>query len=96
MTDKLSFQEHSSNILYLSSLVLISLIFDTAYSIENDDSFINSQIDNYILYFDEWRFDWDHLNDFDNDYHKDWTDIINTNDNNDKMYGCTHNLQAIN
>eukprot|EP01083_Nonionella_stella_P066233 174216_1 len=51
----------------------------------------DSALDNYVLFFDEWRFDWDDTNDFDTDYHDDWIDTISAND----KYGCTHNLQTI-
>ena len=54
---------------------------------------ISSALDDHILYFDEWRFDWDHLNDFDNDYHDDWHDVISNHDHNG--YGCTHDLPPI-
>ncbi len=53
----------------------------------------SSTLDDHTLYFDEWRFDWDHVLDFDNDYHGDWHDII-SNDDHDG-YGCTHNLPPI-
>ena len=48
------------NLLFIVLLLSSICLFHTTLSLT-----INSEIDNYILYFDEWRFDWDHLNDFD-------------------------------
>ena len=55
---------------------------------------LSSTLDDHILYFDEWRFDWDHVNDFDNDYHRDWEALI-TNPGHQNGYGCTHSLSTI-
>merc|ERR1719410_74455 len=73
---------------FIGYLALIICLFNTIAA--------NSKINDFILYFDEWRFDWDNANDFDNDYHEDWADIIHQNGDKRHMHGCTHNLQTIN
>jgi len=55
---------------------------------------LSSTLDDHILYFDEWRLDWDHLNDFDNDYHRDWAHLI-AQPGAHNGYGCTHDLTTI-